>query len=237
QVAHRADQLRRGRTLPGAVLLDAQHRGRFEGQPLHDRNVSGAAGPEVHLQGPWTGDEEGAGHGLAAADDELTLQGRPAPPALSRRDFLSSAVLLPTLFAQTPSARFIAALPLGEPGGAAPPPFGRLLGAGLDARQFTDLSPLDLNLAALEPLARAIGPHLLECSGNSDQSNYGLISTADWEGAPLAAVLDRIRPSAASWRVLVSGVDDEGSRPVTSVPGASWIFTRDDLGRATLAMR
>ena len=97
-------------------------------------------------------------------------------------------------------------------------------------------SPLDLNLAALEPLARAIGPHLLECSGNSDQSNYGLISTADWEGAPLAAVLDRIRPSAASWRVLVSGVDDEGSRPVTSVPGASWIFSRDDLARATLAM-
>ena len=207
---------------------------------------------------------------------------------LSRRDFLSGALLLPTLFAQTSSARFIAAIPLGAPGGTAPPLFGRLLGAGLDARQFTDLSeiqstnqsairnpqsalsptptarffirtaapsalppperwalrlgglvhaPVDLNPAALEPLARASGRYLLECSGNSDQSNYGLLSTADWEGVPLGAVLDRVRPSAASWRVLVSGVDEEGSRPVTSVPGASWIFTRDELERAILAIR
>ena len=204
--------------------------------------------------------------------------------ALSRRQFLTGALFAPLLQPPPASARFIAAIPLGEPGGTAPP-FGRLLGTGLDARQFTDLSPLgeaairrsaqpasvtpvdrffirtaapsalppperwalrlgglvhapvDLNLAALEPLARASGRYLLECSGNSDQSNYGLLSAADWEGVPLGAVLDRARPSAASWRVLVSGVDDEGARPVTSVPGASWIFTRDELERAMLALR
>lgn len=164
------------------------------------------------------------------------------------------------------------------------PPFGRLLGAGLDARQFTDLTllaesgitnhpsalltptdrffirtaapaalppadrwalrvgglvhaPVDLGLPALEPQARQGGRYLIECSGNSDQATYGLMSAADWEGVPLGAVLDRVRPAAGSYRVLVSGVDDEGSRPVTSVPGASWIFSRDDLQRALLAVR
>ena len=63
------------------------------------------------------------------------------------------------------------------------------------------------------------------------------MSTADWEGVPLGAVLDRVQASSASYRVLVSGVDDEASRPVTSVPGASWIFSRGDLERAMLATR
>ena len=41
-----------------------------------------------------------------------------------------------------PGARLIAPMPLGNPGGLPTPPFGRLLGAGLDARLFADLSPL-----------------------------------------------------------------------------------------------
>jgi hypothetical protein len=61
---------------------------------------------------------------------------------VSRRDFLSAALLLPAFARQTSDARFIATMPLGNPGGAPPPPFGRLLGAGLDARLFTDLSQL-----------------------------------------------------------------------------------------------
>ena len=195
-------------------------------------------------------------------------------------------------------------MPLGAPGGARIPPFGRLLGAGLDARQFTDLSliaesailnqsairpsrasgrpepvegripqsalvtpsdrffirtaapaalppadrwtlrvgglvraPVDLSPASLESVGSASGRYLIECSGNSDQSTYGLMSTADWEGVPLGAVLDRVQASSASYRVLISGVDDEASRPVTSVPGASWIFSRGDLERAMLATR
>ena len=216
--------------------------------------------------------------------------------SLSRRDFLSGALLLPALFTQTSNARFIATMPLGAPGGARIPPFGQLLGAGLDARQFTDLSlvaesaipnqstipnqsairnpqsalvtpsdrffirtaapralppadrwtlragglvraPVDLTPASLESVGSASGRYLIECSGNSDRSTYGLMSTADWEGVPLGAVLDRVQASSASYRVLVSGVDDEASRPVTSVPGASWIFPRGDLERAMLATR
>ena len=197
---------------------------------------------------------------------------------LNRRDFLSSALLLPALVPQTSSARFIATVPLVSPGGAAPP-FGRLLGDGLDARLFTDLSqlqvrnpqstirteeffvrtavprtlpptdswrvrvaglveaPIDLSLRDLEPLVASGGRYLMECSGNSDPTNFGLLSTADWDGVPLAALLDRITASSPSYRVLVSGVDDMTSRPRTSIPGASWIFSRDDLQRALLAVR
>jgi DMSO/TMAO reductase YedYZ molybdopterin-dependent catalytic subunit len=196
---------------------------------------------------------------------------------VNRRDFLSAALLAPAFARQLSSGdRFLATVPLVAPG-AAPPLFGQLLGNGLDARLFTDLSairnpqsairneqffvrtaapralpqtdawrvriaglvktPIDLRLRDLDPLVEAGGRYLLECSGNSDPSNFGLLSTADWDGVPLAAILDRARPSAASYRVLVSGVDDEASRPRTSVPGASWIFSRDDLQRALLAVR
>jgi DMSO/TMAO reductase YedYZ molybdopterin-dependent catalytic subunit len=207
--------------------------------------------------------------------------------SLNRRDFLSAALLAPALARQRPSgSRFISTMPLGTPGVAAPP-FGRLLGAGLDARLFTDLSelgdpqsavrsprsetlvtpvdrffvrtafpstlartdpwtiqlgglvqtPIELNLRDLESLIAPGGRYLIECSGNADQTNYGLMSVADWEGVPLAALLDRARPSTASYRILVSGVDDEGMPSRTSVPGASWIFSRDDLQRALLAVR
>ena len=194
---------------------------------------------------------------------------------VTRRDFLSATLLLPTLARQTSEARLIGTVPLVAPGSSAPL-FGRLLGDGLDARLFTDLStirnpqsairndeffvrtaapkarpadpwvvriaglvetPIELSLRDLDPLVASGGRYLLECSGNSDPSNFGLLSVADWEGVPLAAILDRARPSAASYRVLVSGVDDEASRPRTSTPGASWIFSRDDLQRALLAVR
>src|SRR6185312_13035416 len=69
----------------------------------------------------------------------------PSPSAMiaapvDRRAFLSAALLLPAFARQTSNERFVSVMPLGDPGGAAPPPFGRLLGDGLDARLFTDLS-------------------------------------------------------------------------------------------------
>jgi DMSO/TMAO reductase YedYZ molybdopterin-dependent catalytic subunit len=53
----------------------------------------------------------------------------------------------------------------------------------------------------------------------------------------MSALLDRLRPQRAASRILVAGVDDDADSMRTSVPGASWIFTRDDLERAILAMR
>ena len=197
---------------------------------------------------------------------------------VTRRSFLGAALLSPVL-AQVGrvDAQLVGVVPLSGPGGASPAPFGRLLGDGLDARLFTDLSVIRhppaavgnreffvrtayprtlretdpwtlrvgglveqavaLTLRDLDPLVTSGGRYLLECSGNSDPSNFGLISTADWEGVPLAALLDRVKPSSGASRVMVSGVDDMAATPRTSVPGASWIFTRDELQRAMLAVR
>jgi len=198
------------------------------------------------------------------------------PFRLTRRSFLQAALLVPTALRQS-GAKLLGTVPLGDPGGASPPPFGRLLGDGLDARLFTDLSqiaePSDLRTATDRFFVRTAAPPslpsgdawtiqvgglgqapaavrlrdldtlvtpsrriLLECSGNADQTNYGLLSAADWEGIPVAALLDRVRAHGAD-RVLISGIDDDRRAWRTSIAGASWIFTRDDLQRAILATR
>jgi DMSO/TMAO reductase YedYZ molybdopterin-dependent catalytic subunit len=194
----------------------------------------------------------------------------PESRRMRRRDFLTAALALP-FFPQTSAARFVAALPLGNPGGGRTAPLGRLLGNGLDARQFNDLSTIDparpatlvtptdrfyirtaapgdvsaargfsratgVDFAALEKDSTRVGPWVLECAGNADPANFGLLSAGSWEGVPVPAILDRMPKPAPGARVLVTGVDDPGPS-VTSTPGASWIFTRDELERAIVATR
>jgi DMSO/TMAO reductase YedYZ molybdopterin-dependent catalytic subunit len=131
-------------------------------------------------------------------------------------------------------------------------PFGQVLGGrGLDARRFTDLSrlqldrlitptaemflrtaaPAALDLSASWPLpierwqraARPMGAHLIECSGNTDPDNFGLMSVCEWDGLPLTEILGGLPPNPAATAVLVSGLDDpESSR--SSRAGASWVF-------------
>jgi DMSO/TMAO reductase YedYZ molybdopterin-dependent catalytic subunit len=200
---------------------------------------------------------------------------------VTRRDFFTAAICASaTAFArQNPSAQLVGTLPLGNPAAVPPTPLNRLLGTGLSARLFTDLSTLDSNsaasvtptdrffirtacpsalpdaaswsidvaglvdspspitLATLQTLPFTRMRCLLECSGNTDPANYGLLSTAEWEGVPITTVLDRLKPSSRTWRVLVSGVDDPIDTAGTSVPGASWIFAVEDLHRALLALR
>jgi DMSO/TMAO reductase YedYZ molybdopterin-dependent catalytic subunit len=178
-----------------------------------------------------------------------------------------------------PGGTFVRDVALGRFEGRAAPPLGALLGAGLDARQFTDISGLgpeglitsrekffvrtaasaatmragawtlalggrvqravEVRIDALDADVRAAGTHLMECSGNADPANFGLISTARWHGVPLLAVIERVQPLAGAWRVRVTGLDDEVTPSRSSVPGASWIFSRDDLARtgAFLATR
>src|SRR5581483_6836752 len=178
---------------------------------------------------------------------------------VTRRDFLAASALVPAAFwPQSDSERFLATVPLGNPGGAPTAPLHRLLGNGLDARLFTDLSAIDprdpktlitpndryyirtaspgdvagaarfrrTDLAALERDAVRVGPYVMECAGNADPANFGLLSAAAWEGVPVPALLDRLPKPAPNARVLVTGVDDSGPSR-TSVPGASWIFSRD----------
>ena len=192
--------------------------------------------------------------------------------ALTRREFLNAALLSSVLRRQAAirNARLVGTLPLGNPGGGRSTPLGRLLGTGLDARMFTDLSTLSsarpetlvtpndryyIRTASPSPqppspnrlagtevdgidLSRidrvAAGPYVMECAGNSDPANFGLISAARWEGYPMAAILDRFGADARRPRVLVEGADPPGPS-ATSIPGASWIFSRDQLSRALLA--
>ena len=87
-------------------------------------------------------------------------------------------------------------------------------------------NPATVGLDELKPLVRPFGVCLIECAGNTNPSNFGLLSAAEWGGVPLTAVLDRMQPKKSAARVLVSGVDDFTRPSQTSVPGASWLRKR-----------
>ena len=89
--------------------------------------------------------------------------------------------------------------------------------------------PVEIPLAQLRREAAPMGAHLLECAGNSRAAHYGFMSVASWTGVPLERVLKRIVPAARASQVLVSGIDEHSVLDPGSVPGASWIFTRDQL--------
>ena len=61
----RAHDLRQGRPLSGRVVLAAQPVDRFEGQPLHRRDLSGPAAPALPLQGSGACDVEADGRRVA----------------------------------------------------------------------------------------------------------------------------------------------------------------------------
>ncbi len=88
-----------------------------------------------------------------------------------------------------------------------------------------------LDLAELERGSRAMGPHLFECSGNANPSNFGLMSVAEWEGIPLIDVVSRLKPTAEATGVLVSGFDHIGQASQRSIVGASWVFPLSTLDR------
>ena len=141
------------------------------------------------------------------------------------------------------------------------PPLGELVGGpGLDARRFTDLSDLapDRLLTPTErvfirttapprapgednrtpvPLpqltrgARPMGAHLIECAGNTDPRNYGLMSVAEWDGVPLAEAIASLRRTPQATALRVTGMDHDVSPASRSTPGASWIFPLDTLER------
>ena len=145
------------------------------------------------------------------------------------------------------------------------PPFGALVGGpGLDARMFTDLSDLapdrlitptervfirttvpprldrqtSIPIADLARDARPMGAHLIECAGNTDPRNYGLMSVAEWDGVPLADAIDRLGAAPGAAAVRVTGLDHDAPS-LRSAPGASWIVPLDALDRlgAFLAVR
>ena len=77
-----------------------------------------------------------------------------------------------------------------------------------------------------------MGTQLLECSGNTRFRKFGLLSSAEWSGIPLRAIIDRAHPMPRATRVLVSGIDEHSDFPSDKVKGASRVFSFDDLDRA-----
>ncbi len=93
---------------------------------------------------------------------------------------------------------------------------------------------IDLPLADLKKLQVDQGPVMMECSGNTDGGSFGLMSSATWSGVPLMDVLSQfVDVDAAATQVLVGGFDGHSTPSVNnhSTPGASWVFTLEQLER------
>ena len=87
--------------------------------------------------------------------------------------------------------------------------------------------------------ARPMGAHLLECAGNNNPANFGLMSVAEWDGVPLTDVVSRLHGAAGATAVLVSGIDPDMPSSAGSTAGASWVIPLSSLDRlgAFLAVR
>ena len=89
--------------------------------------------------------------------------------------------------------------------------------------------PLSLTLEDLKSRVKPMGLHLMECAGNARAVHFGMLSVADWAGAPVSEVLDTVRLKPQATRVLISGFDRYLGRSATSIPGADWVFTLEEL--------
>lgn len=89
--------------------------------------------------------------------------------------------------------------------------------------------PFDLSAADLMKMAKPRGAHLMECAGNIRSVHFGMMSVGDWAGAPCSELLESAKPKPEATRVLISGFDKYATKSASSVPGASWIFTREEL--------
>ncbi|HVH69871.1 MAG TPA: molybdopterin-dependent oxidoreductase, partial [Candidatus Dormibacteraeota bacterium] len=92
--------------------------------------------------------------------------------------------------------------------------------------------PVSLANESLKKTAKPMSVHLMECAGNVRQARFGLLSAGSWTGIPVSEILDRATARSPATRVLVSGFDRYAHESRTSVPGASWIFTREQLEKA-----
>jgi len=81
----------------------------------------------------------------------------------------------------------------------------------------------------LRRMSRPMGTHLIECAGNSDPDNFGLMSVAEWDGVPLADLYPSLRPDYDDYGILVTGLDDDTQVARSSAPGASWVLPLDGL--------
>jgi DMSO/TMAO reductase YedYZ molybdopterin-dependent catalytic subunit len=92
--------------------------------------------------------------------------------------------------------------------------------------------PFDLGIDDLKKRSKSLGLHLMECAGNARSVHFGLMSVAGWAGVPFFEALPDARTKMQGMRILVSGFDTYTTQSTSSQPGASWIFTWDQLQSA-----
>lgn len=73
------------------------------------------------------------------------------------------------------------------------------------------------------------GVHVMECAGNTKAAHFGMISAADWAGVPISKITEWMPIKNGAARILISGFDTYSTGSTSSVAGASWIFSWDDL--------
>ncbi len=89
-----------------------------------------------------------------------------------------------------------------------------------------------LPIADLKRAAKPLGLHLMECAGNVRQARFGMISVGDWAGVRLTEILASAKVKPEATRVLISGFDRYVAASASSIPGASWVFTLEELKAA-----
>src|SRR2546429_1078266 len=72
----------------------------------------------------------------------------------------------------------------------------------------------------------------MECAGNVRQAKFGLLSVGEWAGVPVSEILDKAKAKSGTARVLISGFDRYATESRTSIPGASWAFSPEQLEKA-----
>ena len=90
--------------------------------------------------------------------------------------------------------------------------------------------PARVSIDELRAASRPMGAHLIECAGNNNPDNFGLMSVAEWDGVPLAEVVrppwrTAAGPTACSSRAWTTRRSRRGHR----MPGASWVLPWTDL--------
>lgn len=95
--------------------------------------------------------------------------------------------------------------------------------------------PSQVGIGALRRAARPMGVHLLECAGNVALTRFGLMSVADWAGVPVTDFLGEVKQKPGNAFVEISGFDEYSQPSRSSIPGASWIFSIEELRHAFLA--
>jgi DMSO/TMAO reductase YedYZ molybdopterin-dependent catalytic subunit len=98
------------------------------------------------------------------------------------------------------------------------------------AVQLADLAgnSSSIPMERLNRSSRPLGTYLMECAGNSRSAHFGMLGAANWDGVLLEEILNPLQLKRSD-RLLIAGFDWYTTESRTSIPGASWIFTVDEL--------